>query len=1017
MLLGLGRIGCTLACCGLLLITAWAHALEPAKQFNQYVHDRWDSDRGLLGGTVYAISESGDGYLWIGTERGLVRFDGFTFTLMQQPLPDAEPIGAVRGLIEDAEGNLWIRLEGPRLLLYHDGKFEEVFTHFHLRAMIITAMSSTVDGGVLLSGLADQTIQYEHGKFEVLDKVPVFSGTVISLAQSRDQSIWAGTRDDGLYHTASGKTVRLSGELADRKINALLPVNNGGLWIGTDEGILFLDPLDRTRIDLPPSLRKIQIYQMTKDRDANIWAATSHGLVRISSTGVVTTDADYQPGHGINTVYLDHNGDLWMGGTDGIARLSDGMFTTYGKEAGLPSGRNGSIYVDAKGRAWIAPRNGGLYSMQNGKAQAITLAGIDKDVVYSITGAPDGVWLGRQTGGLTKLTVKGKSFTAESFTVKNGLGQNSIFSVYQSRDGKLWAGTVSAGVSCLEGTSIQNYTTSNGLLSNTVSSIIESYDGTMWFATPLGLTSYANRHWTRYTMSDGLPSAQVISIFEDSKHVLWIATDHGLAYRSSSQIQVPKQLPPSLREQILGITEDSLGSLWFLTSDHLIQANRDKLLSGQLMNSEVQSFGATEGLRGIEEVRRDHPIASDSAGKIWISLNHGIAVADPRRTLRNLLPITVRIEAMLAAGTPVDLHGDRRIAAGTSSISFRFAGATLAIPQHIRFRYKLDGSDENWSDIVAVRDVTYRNLGPGSYLFRVVASNYDGLWNGPETDIPFIVERAFWQTWWFRVLCALVVCVIAFMLHKLRTYQLTRTLNSRFQERLAERTRIAQELHDTLLQSFQGLMLRFQTGINYLPTNPDHAKNALETALDKADMALAESRNAIQNIRGKATAEFDLVETMNSIMQAMKAEADFKEENAPRFQLLLEGIPRPVNPVLQDDIYRIAVESLRNSFQHARAKQIETEITYGGRLLRIRFRDDGVGIHPDVLAEGRRTGHWGLVGMQERAERIGAKLDIWSRAGAGTEIELRLPGQIAYETPTTKSRRRASGKKAGIHGN
>jgi signal transduction histidine kinase len=259
--------------------------------------------------------------------------------------------------------------------------------------------------------------------------------------------------------------------------------------------------------------------------------------------------------------------------------------------------------------------------------------------------------------------------------------------------------------------------------------------------------------------------------------------------------------------------------------------------------------------------------------------------------------------------------------------------------------------------------------------------------------------------------------LIAFLLHKLPTYQLTRALNSRFQERLAERTRIAQELHDTLLQSFQGLMLRFQTGINYLPSNPDHAKNTLEAALDKADLALAESRNAIQNIRGQAAADFDLIETMNSIMQAMKAEADFKEENAPRFQLLLEGTPRPVNPVLQDDIYRIAVESLRNSFQHARAKQIETEITYGGRLLRIRFRDDGVGIHPNVLAEGHRTGHWGLVGMQERAERIGAKLDIWSRAGAGTEIELRLPGQIAYETPTTKSRRRASGRKAGIHGN
>jgi signal transduction histidine kinase len=308
----------------------------------------------------------------------------------------------------------------------------------------------------------------------------------------------------------------------------------------------------------------------------------------------------------------------------------------------------------------------------------------------------------------------------------------------------------------------------------------------------------------------------------------------------------------------------------------------------------------------------------------------------------------------------------------------------------------------DWSPAVAYRQVTYTNLRPGSYRFSVVASNSAGLWNGQETSVQFTIEPAIWQTWWFRLACLSICALIVAIFYRIRMHRLSQRLDRLFQERLAERTRIAQELHDTLLQSFQGLMYRFQTVEEMLPNRPADARNALEGALDLADRALTEGRDAIRDIRTSPIVSRDLAKALNGLMTDIKEEFNAGKGQLPECSVLAVGRPQAVHPVLRAEILRIAREAIRNAFRHAGASRIEAEITFDESSFGLRLRDDGAGIDPAVLESRRRAGHWGLVGMEERARRVGGQLDLWSKLGAGTELELRIPGHIAYENQPSR---------------
>jgi signal transduction histidine kinase/sugar lactone lactonase YvrE len=988
---------CFVAALTFICLTRAGFALDPAKPLSQYVHTKWGKDKGFIGGTIYAICESADGFLWIGTDRGLVRFDGEKFALIQRPLANQPAIGPVRGLLEDSDGNLWVRLQGPQMLLYRDGQFRNGIAGTRLPSSIITSMATDGHGGVLFAELDTHTMRYVHGKFDTVADSTGAPGQITSLAETLDGRIWLGTRDNGLLVIKSGKPVpSATPDLENEKINALAATIDGGMWIGTDQGLRFHSTRQDFNIIPPGWMKNSQILDLAEDAAGNLWAASAHGLVRVTLGG----DFSLLPGETANVtaVYADRGGSVWFGGPNGLERLQDGLFATYSSRDGFPTSTGGALYADFAKRIWFAPVSGGLYVLDKGRIHNIRLQGLDHHVVYSISGNGTDLWIGQQDGGLTKITLDGDSVSSHTYTHADGLAQNTVFTTYAGRDGAVWAGTINGGLSRLKDGVFSNYSMTNGLSSNAINSIVEGYDGTIWVGTSAGLDAFRNRVWLHWSRAEGLPSSEVRNCFEDSQHVLWLLTASGLAYLSSGKLIAPNHIPDALRDQLFGITEDGLGFLWLSSSDHVIRVNRNRLMADDLRESDVQVMGESDGLIGAEGIRRDRSILAGPNGRIWVSVQNGIAYSDPARSLHESRPISVRIESITAHGKAFRADDLLRIPATTRNITFQFSGASLNSPEQVWYRYLLVGADQSWSDPVQMRQVSYNNLHSGTYRFRVMASLDGILWNGPEGDATFHIDQAFWETWWFRTGSVFLAALIVLSLFRLRMIRLSRQLNSRFQERLAERTRIAQELHDTLLQSFQGLMLRFQIVDSMLPTEPDEAKIALQDALEKADGALAESRDAIQNIRPSSTPHPNLSRALGFVLEEVQGAFPGGDRPQPTCSIVAEGRERELREYVMMEISRIVREALRNAFQHAQASHVEVEISFREKELRLLVRDDGRGIESSVLNNGSRSGHWGLTGMRERAARLGAQLGFWSKPRAGTEIELTVPGKIAYRS-------------------
>jgi signal transduction histidine kinase/ligand-binding sensor domain-containing protein len=973
-----------------------AQALDPNREISQYIRDQWGAQQGFPGGTVYAIAATDDGFLWIGAAEGLVRFDGLSFRLFNHANLTALPAGPILGLITDADGYLWIRPQSSGLVRYRAGLFRDFSPDLPRAETGVTAMCLGVNGELLLARPSGN-LKYSGGRLVPLELTA--ERLVISMAQTADGKIWMGTRDAGLFSPSEGGVSSVAEGLPDKKVNTLLAVGDRQLWIGTDSGLARWNGTELTQAGLSRSLEHAQILAMTRDHESNVWVGTARGLVRVNAKGVSSLEErGRQPSGAVTAVFEDREGDLWVGSAGGVERFRDSVFMTYSPSGGLRPDNNGPIYVDTENRTWFAPSDGGLFWMRGERIEQITTAGLSKDVVYSIAGGPGELWVGRQRGGLTHLITKGGSFTAETYTQAQGLAQNSIYAVHRNRDGTVWVGTLNGGASRFSDGRFTTYTTANGLASNTVGAIEESSDGAMWFATPNGLNALSKDRWRVYTGRDGLPPGNVNCLLEDSTGVLWIGSSEGVAFLTSGQIHVPRDVPESLHDPVFGAAQDKNGWLWIATSSHVLRVNREKLLHGAISDADVREYSLADGLRGTGGVKRNRSVVADSLGRVWFSLNRGLSVVDPTRLTGNSAPAPVHIQAISADGRPIDLREPVRIPPARQRFTFSYTGLSLSAPDRVKYRYMLDGFDRGWSEPTAAREAVYTNLGPGSYRFRVIASNPDGVWNRADTAIGFEIDPVIWQTWWFRF-SGVLTCILAFAaVYRFRLHELTRQLNVRFEERLAERTRIAQELHDTLLQGFLSASMQLHVAVDRLPVDSP-AKPPLSRVLELMRQVIDEGRNAVRGLRSSQSGSLDLEQAFSTIQH----ELGIQEEIA--FRIIVDGEPRPLHPVLRDEVYRIGREALVNAFRHARATSVEVELEYPTNHFRILVRDNGHGIDPQVLQSGRE-GHFGLSGMRERAERIGARLRVWSRAEAGTEVELTVPGHIAFQFPSSNRMRK-----------
>jgi ligand-binding sensor domain-containing protein len=900
-----------------------ARAIDPDRTMEQYIHDRWESDRGFPGGAVHGITQSTDGYLWIAAAKGLVRFDGLVFQLFQRSELTNEHDPTVLAVVADPAGGLWVQLRNAMLARYRHGRFEAPLAPaLNERGQAVTAMSPTSGNAILIAAMEHGVMRYRDGQVEtIVPHQAMPNSFVIAIAQTPDGDVWLGTRDSGLLRLHHGQLMPIVKGLPDQKINALLVGDGNTLWIGTDEGVSRWDGAEVTRGGVPASLAKVGALAMVRDHDANTWIGTTSGqLLRVNRHGVASLDERDRGRRGaVTTVFEDRDRNLWIGTNRGIERLRDGVFTTYSTAQGLPAGAYGPVHVDGD-RIWVAPAAGGLYSISGQRAAPVALAGLGNDVIYSISGGAGDVWLARQRGGLTHLRTEAGLSAARTFTKADGLAQDNVYAVHRARDGAVWAGTLSGGLSRLKDGKFTTFTTADGLVSNTVAAIVEAADATMWVATPNGVSHQAHSGWTRFTIGDGLPSNDVNTLFEDSARDMWIGTAAGLALAREGRIATAFHPPERLRSSVVGIAEDRSGSLWIATSERIVRVSRGRLAANTATDADVREFGASDGLLGVEGVKRHRSVTADGAGRIWLSTGRGLSMTNPAAAAGWAATALVSIETVSADGDTMD-GAPLTIPPRKQRIAFSYSGPSLATPERVQFRYRLDGFDRTWSAPSSTRQAVYTNLGPGDYQFRVIASNGSGLWNGDEAVVSFSISPAYWQTRWFQLTLLLLASAVAWGAYRLRLLQVRRQLNLRFEERLAERTRIAQELHDTLLQGFLSASMQLHVATDRLPSDSP-AKTSLANVLDLIGRVIAEGRNAVRGLRSPNAVSDDLERAFSGISDELNFDGNIE------YRVIVEGRDRPLQPFIRDEIYRIGREAVVNAFRHSKASRVELALEY-----------------------------------------------------------------------------------------
>jgi signal transduction histidine kinase/ligand-binding sensor domain-containing protein len=990
-----------------LFSAADVSALDPEWTVAQYLRERWTAERGYAGGPVHAIAQTPDGHLWIASERGLVRFDGLTFRLLAAD-HDAPGSGAgVLGLAVDRRGELWARLRAPALGRLAGGVLRTGPSAPDDRGAVVTAMYARRDGALLVATLGQGVLVVDGGSFSTLVPAAAIPNSfVLSMAET-DGALWLGTRDSGLLRVEPSGITRVTGGLPDTKINTMIALGGAELLVGTDRGLArwtrdgIVRDADLSQVGEHP------VLSMVRDADGGLWVAAGvRGLVRIARGRAEWLEIVEGPAS-ITTVFEDRERNIWVGSDRGLERLRDGIFLSYSTREGLPPGAAGAVHVDDAGVTWVAHSAGGLFELRGGRARRVPLPGLDGDVIYSIAGDAGQLWLGRQRGGLTRVTRRSRELTVETLTTRDGLPQNSVYAVCRARDGSVWAGTLSGGVAHLGRTHPRVYTTADGLTSNTVNAIVEGADGVVWFATPTGVSALTPGGWRRYTRADGLPSNDANTLFEDSAGRLWIGTSAGVAFVERGHLQVPAAAPPSLRHATLGLAEDRLGSLWISTTERVIRVRLEKLAGGVVSDADVSEYGVADGLTALEGVRRFRSVAAGPRGRVWIATIRGLSAADPVHAVAAAFPPAVQVTSVAVDGEPWPIGRDIR--AGSRRVVFGFAGISLARPDGVRYRYRLDGFDDTWSDVVAAREAVYTNLSPRDYRFRVMASGSDGSWSGAEASLALAVAPAIWQTRWFQWSMVSVLIASAWGVYRFRLRQLSRRMSSRFEERLAERTRIAQDLHDTLLQGFVSASMQLHVAADSVPEgSPARTSLARVDALMRK--VIEQGRQAVRGLRVEPSAGGTLDQAF------ARLPAELAPESPVAFDVEVSGDPRALHPLVYDGVYRIGREAVVNAYRHAGAQHIQVALEYGDREFRLRVHDDGSGMDEPVRRDGR-DGHWGLAGMRERAEDIGARLTLWSRAPAGTGVELAIPDVVAYRsTPAEPHRpgwfRRAKGRQA-----
>lgn len=997
-----------------------ASALDPERRISQYAHTAWRVRDGIFAGAPIAITQTTDGYIWIGTHSGLLRFDGVRFVPFTPPAGKRLPNPAVHSLVSARDGSLWI-------------------------------------------GTASGLAQWKNGE---LINFPETTGRVDSIYEDRDGTIWMGrTRrtDLGGICKVAASIVTCYGakDRAPSSAHLLIADNLGYLWIGYTTGLLRWKPGSSTLYELPGLKSSIGLHGVggiALARDGSVWAGVSqpgHGLgleeLVNGSWKTLITPAFDSSTLDVNGLLLDRHDALWIATEGaGIYRVHDGKVDHFRGVDGLSSDSASSFFEDREGNLWVATPDGIDCFRDIPVVDFSVREGLNADKVNSILAAHDGtVWIGNR-GALDYV----RGGVVGSIRRKEGLVGQDVTSLFEDHTGLLWVG-IDNGLFRYERGRFTPVQRAEGGLIGIVVAMAEDENNQIWAAAirnPHGPPAKLGRIRDDMFVEEVLDKTHsVFAMTGDPQGGLWLGFSRGgLGRYRNGQLQIFPLGENVGIDQVLGsadgsvlastneglfewrgenrytlneqsglpckrvyaMVRDKYSNLWLYAQCGLIEIKDEELQRWrQHPEAKVKCdlFDAYDGAQPYLPAFR--PVATRSSdGRLWFANESVVQMVDPNRLGGNSLPPPVHIEGVIADRKEYSPGDNLRLPALTRDLEIDYTALSFVVPQKVRFRYKLEGYDRDWQDPKTRRQAFYSNLRPKSYRFRVMAANNAGVWNEHGATLEFAIMPAFYQTGWFIALCAVSTLLLVYLLYRLRVRQLAMQFAIGLEERVSERTRIARELHDTLLQNFQGLLPRLQAVLYMLPERPTEARKTLEAAVDKASEAVTEGRDAVKGLRLSTVEKNDLGVVVRTLGEELAAAT--VGQPSPTFEVAVEGTPRNLHPILRDEVYRLAAEALQNAFRHAQARKIEVEIRYGEKEFRLQVRDDGRGIDPSVLSGNGREGHYGLHGMHERAKIVGGKLKVWSELQSGTEVELSIPASRAYTQPPRRLRllQKLSGK-------
>jgi ligand-binding sensor domain-containing protein/signal transduction histidine kinase len=937
-------------------------------------HQAWSSENGLPQNSVHQILQTHDGYIWLATEGGIARFNGTQFKVFSQESDPTFTSNDTCCLVEDRSGNLWIGT-ADGLLLYAEGKFRRYSTADGLPSSVVLGLAQSDDSSLLVNTMGGLA-RYDGHRFTQLALSPS------AIGSGPGEKVWLATAGGlSLYSKDHLYNEPLTG-LPTEPIEGLGSLKDGSLWVRTRTTLMLWNQGRLRTWHIGREIPGTRVQSFLADSFGNLWIGTDQGLVAISSANPANGEAPItiQAAMGptsILTMFEDQEHNLWVGtDTAGLHILRMQKFRTLPALSGYVIT---AIAQTSDKAVWSGSDGEGLFRYKDGQTSRLsTKDGLLSDVILTLSADRDGsLWIGTPDG-LNHLQ-DGK---ISSYTSSDGLPDDFVRSLFSDTDGSLWIGT-RRGLAHWKGGIFTLLSHANGLKSDLIGAMLRSSSNDLWVGTLDGLIRIQNGNLTTFTKMQGLSGDIITSLFEDPNHTLWVGTKDGGLNRSSMDGFSPVRTQ-DLPGEINGMVEDAHGYLWLASNRGIMRVLAAELtdcVAPSECHPHIASYGSSDGMPTDETSSRGHPgVWKTYDGELWFATHKGVAIVNPLEMPENNTPPPVVLERFTVDDTDWKLaESEVSVPPGHVRYAFEYAALSYVSPSRVRYRYILEGFDKQWTQAGSRRNAYYTNLPPRHYRFRVQAANENGIWNERGAEFSFVIQPPFYRTPWFILVVTILLAGIIFAGYRMRV----RVIRSQFDAILAERTRIAREIHDTLAQGFVGVSVQLELTAHLLAqSHVLEASQQVDRTRDLVREGLADARRSIWDLRATST-QATLPSRLTHLVEQ-------SSNGRMKTKIDVGGTYRALSPLFENEVLRIAQEALANVSRHSKATRVVLDLRYHPNELTLTISDNGVGFQStDTTLTAR--GHFGLQGMRERAVEIGGILNVTSSPENGTTVTLRSP--------------------------